>query len=239
MIGASIAAGRGVLASCTTSAGRVVCTSAAGAGIAVGVLVLIYVAVLVVVILAYVRIVTKAGYSGWWVLIALVPIANVVMFLIFAFSEWPIQRELASLRSRRGYLGGGGYEPPIGSWGGAGPSGGDPGTMFRPPNTPPAAGPIGTYGFQPEPPGSSGPLPSEAALPSFLQGPSAPAGGDSTPSGLADMPSSPDASGGQVPPSTTQPLPSAQPGAAPAGWYPTPDGRRRYWDGAAWTDHFA
>ena len=25
--------------------------------------------------------------------------------------------------------------------------------------------------------------------------------------------------------------------AASPGWYPTPDGRQRYWDGHAWTDH--
>jgi hypothetical protein len=25
----------------------------------------------------------------------------------------------------------------------------------------------------------------------------------------------------------------------PAGWYPQPDGRQRYWDGQQWTDHFA
>jgi hypothetical protein len=25
----------------------------------------------------------------------------------------------------------------------------------------------------------------------------------------------------------------------PPGWYPTPDGQRRYWDGAKWTDNFA
>ncbi len=27
--------------------------------------------------------------------------------------------------------------------------------------------------------------------------------------------------------------------STPAGWYPQEDGRQRYWDGAAWTDHFA
>jgi len=26
--------------------------------------------------------------------------------------------------------------------------------------------------------------------------------------------------------------------SAPAGWYPQPDGRQRYWDGAQWTEHF-
>jgi len=27
--------------------------------------------------------------------------------------------------------------------------------------------------------------------------------------------------------------------SSPAGWYPQPDGRQRYWDGERWTDHFA
>ena len=27
--------------------------------------------------------------------------------------------------------------------------------------------------------------------------------------------------------------------SAPAGWYPQPEGQRRYWDGELWTDHFA
>jgi len=34
---------------------------------------------------------------------------------------------------------------------------------------------------------------------------------------------------------------AVQPGLAggpPAGWYPTQDGRQRYWDGASWTDHY-
>ncbi|NNM45378.1 DUF4352 domain-containing protein [Knoellia koreensis] len=26
---------------------------------------------------------------------------------------------------------------------------------------------------------------------------------------------------------------------SPAGWYPQPDGRQRYWDGQSWTEHFA
>lgn len=27
--------------------------------------------------------------------------------------------------------------------------------------------------------------------------------------------------------------------SAPAGWYPSSHGTLRYWDGAAWTDHYA
>jgi hypothetical protein len=44
-------------------------------------------------VVAWVKILQKAGYSGWWVLIGLVPIVNLVMFLVFAFSRWPaVQR---------------------------------------------------------------------------------------------------------------------------------------------------
>jgi Protein of unknown function (DUF2510) len=244
MIGASISAALGqvhaALSSCVSTTGRLVCTSTTGAGVAVGVLVIIYLAILVVVILAYVRIITKAGYSGWWVLIALVPLVNVVMFLVFAFSEWPIEKELARLRTQRGYLGGGGYTP-SGSWGGPGPWGGGSGAVSAS-YVPPAAASFGTYGVQPETPGSPGTVPVETDLPSFTQGPTPSAGDDRSPGGGVDAPSS----GGSLPPATsTQPaqetpqVQSAQPGAAPAGWYPTPDGRRRYWDGGAWTDHFA
>ena len=60
------------------------------------------VAISVVGLLAYVRIIQKAGYSGWWVLVGLVPVLNVVMFLVFAFSQWPVARENAELRARAG-----------------------------------------------------------------------------------------------------------------------------------------
>jgi uncharacterized membrane protein YhaH (DUF805 family) len=33
----------------------------------------------------------KAGYSGWWVLIILVPILNLIMYWMFAFTRWPIE----------------------------------------------------------------------------------------------------------------------------------------------------
>jgi uncharacterized membrane protein YhaH (DUF805 family) len=37
-----------------------------------------------------VRILHKAGYSGWWSLIAFVPLVNLVMLYIFAFAaSWP------------------------------------------------------------------------------------------------------------------------------------------------------
>jgi len=54
-----------------------------------GSLSLIYGAITVLMLIGSVAIVRKAGYSGWWVLSCLVPMLNIVMFLVFAFSDWP------------------------------------------------------------------------------------------------------------------------------------------------------
>ena len=35
------------------------------------------------------KIVAKAGYSGAWSLLFLVPIVNVIMLWVFAFMNWP------------------------------------------------------------------------------------------------------------------------------------------------------
>jgi len=54
----------------------------------------------VVVLVALIRVIQKAGYSGWWALIGLVPIVNLVMFLVFAYGRWPVLEENARLRHR-------------------------------------------------------------------------------------------------------------------------------------------
>ena len=46
----------------------------------------IYVAVIVVPVS---RILGKAGFSGWWAVCALIPLLNLLMLWIFAFSQWP------------------------------------------------------------------------------------------------------------------------------------------------------
>lgn len=35
------------------------------------------------------RIIEKAGFDGRWTLILLVPVLNIIMIWVFAFSEWP------------------------------------------------------------------------------------------------------------------------------------------------------
>jgi len=57
----------------------------------------------VIMLVAYVRIIQKAGYSGWWVLVGLVPVLNLVMFLVFAFSTWPVLKENERLRGSGRY----------------------------------------------------------------------------------------------------------------------------------------
>jgi len=38
------------------------------------------------------RIFVKAGYSRWRGLLMLIPIVNFIVLILFAFEEWPIQR---------------------------------------------------------------------------------------------------------------------------------------------------
>jgi Na+/melibiose symporter-like transporter len=53
---------------------------------------------IVIVILAFyfipiIKILQKAGYSGWWCLIVFVPLVNIIMFYVFAFANWPALRD--------------------------------------------------------------------------------------------------------------------------------------------------
>jgi hypothetical protein len=43
-------------------------------------------------IIAIVRIVQRAGFSGWWALITFVPVVNLLALWYFAFVQWPIMR---------------------------------------------------------------------------------------------------------------------------------------------------
>lgn len=45
-----------------------------------------YIALLVVPVA---KILSKAGFSGWWSLLAIVPIVNIICLWVFAFVSWP------------------------------------------------------------------------------------------------------------------------------------------------------
>ena len=209
----------------TNGAGQAHCSGAGG--LLAGLLV-VYLVIAVVGIIAAVKVVTKAGYSGWWVLITFVPLVGIVFVLIFAFSKWPVLQEVEMLRSHQtgGYYGGpGGY--------------GRPGGYAQP----------GPYG----PPGGYGPSPGFAGL--GTDSSNSGAGRSGRVAARAGGPAHVRPVHRSVarcrPPRSPAPrllIPRIPPLAAthlaplpPAGWFPAPGGRPgqlRYWDGSNWTDHF-
>jgi len=54
---------------------------------------LIVIVILILYFLPIMKILQKAGYSGWWCLIVFVPLVNIVMFYVFAFANWPVLRD--------------------------------------------------------------------------------------------------------------------------------------------------
>lgn len=199
--------------------GRTVGAASQGGGALAGaavVLLVVYLALIVISIVAAVKVVSKAGYSGWWVLVSVIPVVNFVMILVFAFSDWPVLREVRALRSERAGWPGGrgpGYGGGAGPWAPEGWSGGPPASASGP------GGPAVRSAGEDRPE-------TEAPLPPFSPGHAGGPGPVSAPP--RDVHSGPPSDAGTA---------SGTP--APAGWYPVPDGRLRYWDGSTWTDHFA
>ncbi len=114
--------------------------------------VLIELVALVVVIVAAVKILPKAGYSAWFALLLLIPLVGFVMILVFAFSDWPVDKELRHYRQVGSGSGREGYpEPP---W---------------PSRSTPDYGPDGPQyprsGWPPPPGGSAPPVPGGSPAP--------------------------------------------------------------------------
>ena len=36
-----------------------------------------------------VKILQKAGYSGWWSVVTIIPFANIILLWVFVFARWP------------------------------------------------------------------------------------------------------------------------------------------------------
>lgn len=119
----------------------------ASAGGAFAFLFLLYIAFVALLVVAWGRILGKAGYNPWLCLLALIPFVNIVMFLVFAFSTWPRDRQP---------MGGYGQPPGASSWGP------QPITGYPPPGgyPPPASG-----AYPPVAPGSVPPPPAPGAYP--------------------------------------------------------------------------
>ncbi len=59
----------------------------------------VYLAIVAVGLWINWRITQKAGFPGWYSLGLIVPFFGLILVVLFAFSEWPIERELRLLRS--------------------------------------------------------------------------------------------------------------------------------------------
>jgi len=84
-------------------------TAVAGAIAAMsGVIAIVALVSIVFTVLIYYMIFQRTGMNPWLSLLMLVPIANFIMLIILAFTEWPVQREVRALRAQ---LSGGGVYP--------------------------------------------------------------------------------------------------------------------------------
>jgi hypothetical protein len=43
--------------------------------------------------LLFIPAVRKAGFSGWWVALSLIPVIGIILLWLFAFAKWPAQPE--------------------------------------------------------------------------------------------------------------------------------------------------
>ncbi len=91
-------------------------SSTAAAGMAAGIIFFYCLFILAILALSLIvnwRIAVKAGYPGPYSLLMLIPFANLIFLLIFAFTDWPIEIQMKAMRA------------------GASPTGGPP--PFQPP----------------------------------------------------------------------------------------------------------
>jgi len=73
--------------------------AAAGLMAFMGAYLIFVIVVLVISLIINWVIATKAGYPGAYSLLLLIPLVNIIIIILFAFTEWPIQRELKALRA--------------------------------------------------------------------------------------------------------------------------------------------
>jgi hypothetical protein len=63
--------------------------------------VVIFLVMVAVFIIPYVKIIKKAGYSGWWVLTMFIPLLNFIMLWVFAFARWPVEERAAGIGAEK------------------------------------------------------------------------------------------------------------------------------------------
>lgn len=62
--------------------------------------VFICIALIATTAIAIIRVIQRAGFSGWWALIIFVPILNMLALWYFGFGRWPILNEPRSRPDR-------------------------------------------------------------------------------------------------------------------------------------------
>ncbi|MEO0914485.1 MAG: hypothetical protein AAFY59_16125 [Pseudomonadota bacterium] len=55
---------------------------------------------IVIAIIPYWKIWSRSGHSGWWSLLMLVPLLNIVMLWVIAFKRWPAEERRADVSGR-------------------------------------------------------------------------------------------------------------------------------------------
>jgi len=55
---------------------------------------------LLITIIIWWVIFAKAGYPGAMSILMIIPLVNLIVFLIFLFGEWPVRKELTALRQQ-------------------------------------------------------------------------------------------------------------------------------------------
>lgn len=56
--------------------------------------------VTIIILIGWWKIWTKAGYSGWWSLLILIPIVNLLSLLYLAFGHWPIEKQIEEQKNQ-------------------------------------------------------------------------------------------------------------------------------------------
>lgn len=80
-------------------------SAAAGGAILAALLIplLIGLVVGIFMMVCYWKIAAKAGYSGALSLLLLIPLVNIIIIIVFAFSKWPVLQELEQRRAQGGF----------------------------------------------------------------------------------------------------------------------------------------
>lgn len=72
--------------------------NSADAGAVSAVVIFFWLVLVIISLIIQWRIAQKAGFPGWYSLGLIVPLLNLILIVLFAFTEWPIERELRLLR---------------------------------------------------------------------------------------------------------------------------------------------